>query len=333
MQKLFALAVLAALPVVFPLAAQVKMTQGENQIEVSIDGKPYTTFFYGPTVAKPYLYPLRAPSGVAVTRSFPMDKVAGESTDHPHQRSLWFAHSSVNGLDYWNNEFAYENNPKTAGKLGHIYVTKVSKVQGGAKTGEIDESSVWIQPNGIVVLNEDRKMIFHAGGPDRIVDFDFTLTAKTVVKMADAKDGVFGIRVASGLEEPNPKSIAEPKRTGVMTNAQGGRTEAECWGKRSEWMDYSGTVDGQQVGVAIFDTPGNSGFPTYWHARGYGLFANNIFGRSEFTNKAEPDGSVTLQPGEQLHFRYRVVVHPGDSASAHIADLYKEWATQYSAKK
>ena len=93
MQKLFALAVLAALPVVFPLAAQVKMTQGENQIEVSIDGKPYTTFFYGPTVAKPYLYPLRAPSGVAVTRSFPMDKVAGESTDHPHQRSLWFAHS------------------------------------------------------------------------------------------------------------------------------------------------------------------------------------------------------------------------------------------------
>jgi hypothetical protein len=190
-----------------------------------------------------------------------------------------------------------------------------------------------MQPDGIVVLNEDRRMIFHAGGPDRIIDFDFTLTAKTVVKMGDAKDGVFGIRVASGLEEPGPKSIAEPKRTGVMTNAQGGKTEAECWGKRSEWMDYSGTVDGQPVGIAIFDTPGNSGFPTYWHARGYGLFANNIFGRHEFTDKAEPDGSVTLQPGGQLHFRYRVVVHPGDAAAAHIADLYKEWATQYSARK
>jgi hypothetical protein len=329
MYKLFALAALAMLP----LSAQVKITQGNNQIDVAIDGKPYTTFFYGPEVAKPYLYPLRAPSGISVTRSFPMDKVAGESTDHQHHRSMWFAHSAVNGFDYWNNEFSYENNPKVAGKLGHIYVTKVSKIQSGAKTGEIDETSEWKQPNGVVVLNEDRKMIFHAGGPNRVIDFEFVLTAKTDVKFEDAKDGVFGIRVASGLEEPGPKSIAEPKRTGLMQNAQGCKTEAECWGKRSEWMDYSGTVDGQQVGIAIFDTPGNSGFPTYWHARGYGLFANNIFGRNEFTNKKEPDGSVSLKPGEQLHFKYRVVIHPGDTASAHIADLYKEWAAQYSAKK
>jgi len=330
MHKLLAVAALAALP----LAAQVKVTQEKTQIAVSIDGKPDTTFFYGPDVAKPYLYPLRAASGVAVTRAFPMDKVPGESTDHPHQRAMWFAHSSVNGLDYWNNEFSYEtSNPRMAGKMGHIFVTKIDKVQSGAKTGEIDETSEWKQPDGVVVLNEDRKMIFHAGGPDRIIDFDFTLTAKTEVKFGDAKDGVFGIRVASGLEEPQPKEPAEPKRAGLMTNAQGGKTEAECWGKRSEWMDYSGTVEGEQLGIAIFDTPGNSGFPTYWHARGYGLFANNIFARHEFTNRKEPDGSVTLKPGEQLHFRYRVVIHPGDAASAHIGDLYKDYAAQYSAKR
>jgi len=324
MQKLFALAALAALP----LGAQVKITQGADRIDVAIDGKPYTTFYYGPEVPKPYLYPLRAPSGVSVTRSFPMETVAGESTDHPHHRSLWFAHSSVNGFDYWNNEFSYESNPKVKGTLGHIFVTKIDKVQSGPKTGEIDETSEWKQPDGVVVLNEDRKMIFHAGGPDRVIDFDFLLTAKTTVKFGDAKDGVFGIRLASGLEEPGPKSIAEPKRTGLMINAQGCKTEKECWGKRSEWMDYSGTVDGQQVGIAIFDTPGNPGFPTYWHARGYGLFANNIFGRHEFTNKAEPDGSVTLKPGDRLRFRYRVVIHPGDAASADIADLYKQYATR-----
>lgn len=330
MQKLLVLAILAILP----LSAQVKITQQNNRIAVDIDGKPYTTFFYGPDVAKPYLYPLRAPSGVAVTRSFPMDKVAGESTDHPHQRSMWFAHSSVNGLDYWNNEFSYEEtNPKMKGKMGHIFVTKIDKIQSGAKQGEIDETSEWKQPDGVVVLNEDRKMIFHSGGPDRVIDFDFVLTAKTDVKFGDAKDGVFGIRVASGLEEPQRNSPAEPKRTGVMTDAEGRKTEAEIWGKRSEWVDYSGTVDGQQVGIAIFDTPGNAGFPTYWHARGYGLFANNIFARHEFTKGTEPDGSVTLKPGEQLHFRYRVVIHPGDATSAHIADLYKEYATQYSAKK
>jgi len=315
------------------LSAQVKITQGKDRIDVAIDGKPYSTFYYGLEVPKPYLWPLRAPSGVEVTRSFPMEKVAGESTDHPHHRSVWFAHSAVNGFDYWNNEFSYEENPKLKGTMGHIFVTRVGKVQSGEKTGEIDETSEWRQPDGKVVLNEDRKMIFHAGGPNHVIDFDFILTAKTDVKFGDAKDGVFGIRLASGLEEPGPKSIPEPKRTGLMINAQGCKTEAECWGKRSEWMDYSGVVDGRKVGVAIFDTPGNSGFPTYWHARGYGLFANNIFGRHEFTNKAEPDGSIALKPGEQLHFRYRVVIHPGDAAEARIADLYKDYATQYSARK
>ncbi len=323
MHKLLSLAVLAALP----LASQVKITQGNNRITVDIDGKPYSTFFYGPDVAKPYLYPLRAASGIAVTRSFPMEKVAGESTDHPHQRSMWFAHQSVNGLDFWNNEFSYEEtNPKMKGKMGHIFVSKINKIASGAKTGEIDETSEWKQPDGTVLLNEDRKMIFHAGGPNRIVDFDFLLTAKQSVTFGDAKDGVFGIRVASGLEEPSPKSPAEPKRTGVMTNAQGAKGEPDIWGKRSEWVDYSGVVEGQPVGIAIFDTPGNNGYPTYWHARGYGLFANNIFAVHEFTKGKEPDGSVTLKPGETLHFRYRVIIHPGDAASAHIADLYKDYA-------
>jgi hypothetical protein len=94
-------------------------------------------------------------------------------------------------------------------------------------------------------------------------------------------------------------------------------------------MDYSGTVEGQQVGIAIFDNPGNPRYPTYWHARGYGLFANNIFGVSQFTKNKEADGSMTLKPGEQLHFRYRVVIHPGTADGAKLADLYKE----YSAKK
>ena len=333
MHKLLALSVMAVLPLATqaPLSAQVKITQGNNQIAVEIDGKPYTTFFYGSDVPKPYLYPLRAPSGISVTRAFPMDKVEGESTDHPHHRSVWFAHDSVNGFDYWNNEFAYDTDPKQAKvKRGHIFVTKVSKAQGGPKAGEIVEISEWKQSDGVVVLSEDRKMTFHAGGPNRVIDFDLTLTAKNSVTFGDGKDGVFGIRVASGLEEPAAKQPAEPKRTGTMVNAQGLKLEAECWGKRSEWMDYSGIVEGQQVGIAIFDNPGNPRYPTYWHARGYGLFANNIFGVKQFTKGAEPDGSMTLKPGEKLRFRYRVVIHPGDTQSAHLDRLYAEYKSQKS---
>src|SRR5947209_6932254 len=146
--SLLALAAVA----VAPLAAQVKITQGTNRIDVAIDGKPYTTFFYGPDVGKPYLSPLRAPSGVVVSRAFPMDKVAGESTDHEHHRSLWFAHSSVNGFDYWNNEFAYDKDPKYKGMLGHSLATKIDKASSRAKSGEIDATAEWKQPDGKVML-------------------------------------------------------------------------------------------------------------------------------------------------------------------------------------
>lgn len=322
MYKLFALGLAALLPA----AAEVKITPGTNQIAVEIDGKPYTTFFYGPEQPKPYLHPLRAASGTAVTRGFPMETVKGELTDHPHQRSLWFAHQSVNGYDYWNNEFAYEKDPKYKGKIGHIFVTKIFQAKGGPKTGEIEFLADWKQLDGVVVLNEDRKMTFFSDtGKNRFVDFDILLTAKETVTFGDEKDGVFGVRLAAGLEEPDAKSPAEPKRTGVMTNAQGCRLEAECWGKRSEWMDFSGTVEGQKVGLAIFDNPANPRFPAYWHARGYGLFANNIFGVHDFTKGKETNGALTLKPGEQLHFRYRVMIHPGDATEAKVGEAFQKY--------
>jgi hypothetical protein len=320
MFKLPILALLATLP----LAAQVKITQGDNHISVDIDGKPYTTFFYGPDVPKPYLYPLRSVDGIPVTRAYPMDKVEGESTDHQHHRSVWFAHSGVNGYDYWNNEFSYKGD-----KMGHIFVTKIDKIQSGAKSGEIDATANWQQPDGKVVLIENRKMIFHAGGPNRVIDFDFTLTAQEAATFQDEKDGVFGIRLASELEEANaPGTKGQPTvpvRTGVMTCASGEK-EAKCWGTRGDWMDYSGTVAGEKMGIAILDYPDNPGHPTYWHARGYGLFAANIFGRSAFTNKKEPSGEMTLKPGEKLRFRYRVIIHPGTLDDAKLPELYKQYA-------
>ena len=41
------------------------------------------------------------------------------------------------------------------------------------------------------------------------------------------------------------------------------------------------------------------------------------------------DGSMTVEPGKTVRFRYRVVIHPGDFHEANIAELYK----QYAAKK
>jgi len=102
--------------------------------------------------------------------------------------------------------------------------------------------------------------------------------------------------------------------TGTMVNADGKEKEKNVWGKLSDWVDYSGDVDGEKVGVAIFDNPQNSR-RAIWHSRGYGLFAANPFGRTAF-DKASPDGSVSLEPGATLHFRYRIIMHSGDAANA-----------------
>ena len=157
-------------------------------------------------------------------------------------------------------------------------------------------------------------------------DCDITLTAVQQVKFGDTKEGTFGIRLASELEEPHKDAPPSPPRTGRMVNSEGQQTESNVWGKRANWVDYFGEIKGEKLGVAIFDHPSNPRHPTYWHVRSYGLFAANIFGLHDFLNDKAQDGSVRLLPGQSLHFRYRVVIHPGDWQSAGIAALYQKYA-------
>jgi hypothetical protein len=312
------------LAALLPLAAQVKITQqGNEKISVEIDGKPFTEFFIGPSVPKPYLAPLRSASGKIVTRQYPMADVPGESHDHPHHRGLWFTHGDVNGYDFWSNE----DSQKGAGKgKGKVVLMKVNKIQSGKTSGYIDATFEW-QAGGATLLRENRRMTFYSDPGLRIIDFDATLSPEQEVTFGDTKEGMFAIRLAAPLEEEQPKDIPEPKRTGKLANAQNKVGEKNVWGKKSEWCDDSGVIDGEPLGVAIFDNPGNPRQPTYWHARGYGLFATNIFGLKDFEKGRLADGSLTIRPGQPLRFRYRVVIHPGDAYSG-VRGMYEAYKAQ-----
>ncbi|HYP09831.1 MAG TPA: PmoA family protein [Bryobacteraceae bacterium] len=302
-----AIAVVAALPVF----AAVEVKQGTDKVEVTIDGLPFTTLHYGESTKKPFLAPLRAPSGVVVTRRWPMEDVAGETRDHPHHQGLWFNHGDVNGVNFW--EHAGRNAP-----FGSIVTDKITTAKGGGKSGEIAFEARWVNHEGKALLRENRRMTFSGDANSRIIDVDITLTAlEQPVKFGDTKEGSFGIRISDQLKEA--------RGTGTMTNAAGGRKMKEVWGKPSPWVDYSGTIDGQPVGIAIFDHSKNPKHPTTWHSRDYGLFAANPFGDRDFYNDKTKDGSVTIDAGKSLRFRYRVVIHPGDADSAKVADLYKNW--------
>jgi hypothetical protein len=318
MKQLLFLAAIA-----LPLCAQVKIAQGPEKIEVEIDGKPFTEFHIGPAAPKPYLAPLRAASGTVITRGYPMTKdVAGEAFDHPHHRGLWFTHGVVNGWDFWANEPAQ----KGVGKgRGDIVLKKVEKVAGGKKSGTIQASFDW-NAEGKTLVTEQRRMVFYSEPALRTIDFDITLSSQDRVVFGDTKEGTFAVRLAPELEENQPRKIEEPKRNGKMVASTGKQTEKEVWGSRAAWVDYFGSIKGEPLGIAIMDHPGNPRHPTYWHARGYGLFAANPFGVADFERDKTKNGDIVVEPGKPLRFRYRVVIHPGDVNSANIAELYKAYA-------
>jgi len=297
----------------------MKILAGGQKIEVTICGRPFTQFFLaGEGVTKPYLHPLRAPSGTYVTRMWPMEKVDEEASianpDHPHQRGLWFAHEKVNGLDFWNNEATY-----TSQNRGKIVLSKLDEVTSGKDRGTVAATFDWTDLAGHKVLTEARRMTFYADPKLRIVDFDIVLTAGTdAVTFGDAKDGAFGLRMRPMLREAGGD--------GHITNAEGLAGEAQVWGKPSDWCDYSGAVKDEKVGIAILDHPENPRHPVRWHARGYGLFAANPFALSAFTRDKSQNGALTIAPGQSVRFRYRVIVHEGDAREAGIAAEWTKYA-------
>jgi hypothetical protein len=303
---------LASFLLVLPLCAQVKIAQEKGRISVEIDGKPYTAFYLAPDGNKPYVYPLKTAAGIVVTRHYPIEEFPGETKDHPHHRGMFFSHGEVNGYNFWATEASMKS-PKKAS----MALKKVVEAKGGKRSGTIKAVFDGLDPQGKPIMTETRTLTFYSDPKLRTIDYEIKIDPLEKLKFGDTKEGTFGIRLATSLSE---------ERTGKMVNAEGQETEKNVWGKRSPWVDYYGKVDDQTVGIAIFDHPSNPRYPTYWHARAYGLFAANIFGVHDFTGDKTQDGSMTVEPGQPLRFRYRVVIHPGDVRSANIAALYKEYA-------
>jgi hypothetical protein len=240
--------------------------------------------------------------------------------DHQHQRGLWFAHDNVNKIDYWNNEWSYVTDLHRK-NLGRISLKQLGEVKSGKDKGSIAATFEWgdIEKTGPPVLTESRVMTFYSDDKLRYFDIDITLTAIQSVTFGDGKDGALGIRLRPVLQEDKDKDHPH------IVNADGLEGEKALWGKPSNWCDYSGMIGSEKVGVAILDHPENPRHPVRWHARAYGLFAANPFGIGAFTGDKTQDGSVTLEPGKSLRYRYRVIIHEGDAKDANIAALWKKY--------
>jgi hypothetical protein len=315
---LLALVISSAFPAILAGEGPVELRRQGDQIDVLIGGRPFTAYYFDPAVAKPYLFPVRSAQGTVVTRSFPMVANApGEDHDEPHQRAMYFAHGDINGFDFWGEAAFPRWSRHSRATFGHTVFRKLDEMSGGAEFGTLRAQFDLLTPNGQLIAEETQAFTFRGDEDWRIIDCEFTIRASNgPVKMGDTKEGTFAIRLVKALESP----------PGHMMNSNGDTDEKTIWGKRADWVDYSGTVDSEDVGIAVFDNPQNLRHPTYWHARHYGLMAANPFGVKEFTHDRHQDGSYTIPTGGALVLRYRVFVHHGDHRQAQVAEAYSRYA-------
>jgi hypothetical protein len=303
----------------------VQLTHNEaaKSVTVTVDGKPFTAYIYpGPTVLKkPVIYPIMSAGGNAITRGWPMDPRPGERIDHPHHVGMWFNYGDVNGHDFWNN--STEVGPEHKGPFGTIVHTGVTSMKSGNGQGELTVTADWLDKDGKPMLQETTQYVFRAGPKERTIDRITTLKAldKEVV-FKDNKEGLIAVRLARQLEHPSTKpevftdakgvATAVPKLnnegvTGKYVSSEGAVGDA-VWGTRGRWVNLTGTINSEPLSVVLLDHPSNLGYPTYWHARGYGLFAANPLAPSVMSNGKAPAMNERLAAGRSLTFRHRLLI-------------------------
>jgi hypothetical protein len=313
----------------------------ENKINIFIGNKLFTTFMYPDSLEKPVLYPVHAANGTVVTRGFPLNTQPNDPTDHPHHLGIWFNFENVNGLDFWNNSFAIPKEKKHL--YGWIHTDKILETSGGTK-GVLSYHANWTNQQKRVLLEENTRLEFSGTKHQRIIDRITVLKADTTVTFTDAKDGMLGIRLAHALQIPTNKDQQFKDDKGNVTVVKGGADNIptgnyitsegkqgdDAWSTRARWCKVYGKMGNDSISVTIIDHPENINYPTFWHARGYGLFAANPLGERIFTNgKSFKD--LQLKKGESVTFRFRIIVDEGSKTIT--AAALNELADEFGKKK
>ncbi|MBC8330256.1 MAG: PmoA family protein [Planctomycetes bacterium] len=293
-----------------PGAPFVAVLEREDHVRIEVGDQLFTEYRFadGP---RAFFHPVLASDGRAMTRGYPMAWREGEAKDHPHHQSLWFAHGSVNGVDFWHDPNA------------EMRLLKIEDVFSRSGLGGFTAVHDWIAPDGSTVLHDRRVFRFHAGAAgegvaagERWIDWDLRLTApaNAPVRFGDTKEGTMAFRVAASMR------VDGEVATGRLVNAAG-QKDGRAWGKRSPWLLANGLLDGRPAAVAILEHPRNFRFPTWWHAREYGLLAANPFGAHDFEGAPAGAGDFELAAGETLRLRYRFVLAAGELAPRRVTEL------------
>jgi hypothetical protein len=286
------------LPPPKPVPVMQAVPQADSQASFQRDGRELARFHFGPSLNRPYIFPLVGPSGRSLIRiGHPHDPVT-----HSHHNGVWISHHDVNGIDFWSDR----------GKnLGRIVTRQIDEYTDADEAASSTALSHWINAAGETLLEERRRVTVEPLPNDEFlmtIDLGLAATASPVT-FGKTPFGLVGVRMA--------KTIGVHDGGGRVRNSAGGVNEKGVFWKPAKWCDYSGPITSTATeGVTLLDHPDNSNHPTVFHVRDDGWMGTSL----------TFDGPRTLEKGEPLHLRYGLYVHSGQPSVEQLESRWREFS-------
>jgi hypothetical protein len=288
------LIILGILPV---NAAKINAVRVGSKINVTIDGKYFTSYIFSSDEKYPFFYPVNGPlSGGSVTSM--------RNGEYPHHSSLFFGCDRVNDGNYWQEGL----------ERGRIISVNAEILKEGGDTVVISDECIWSRPGAYSPVKDRR--IFVITSPSltvRQIDVTISMEMLMDVHILKTNHSLFSARMAADLSVKNG---------GTMVNAEGIKGEKETFGKPSPWIDFYGKRGDAIEGLAILQHPSNPWYPSPWFTRDYGFISPTPMYWPQ-------NGEETfMKKGEALLLRYRVLVHGGTTDEAKIGELFEIYKMQ-----
>jgi len=269
------------LPDAKPAPRMQVIPQPYDQASVQRDGKEIARYHFGPTVERPFLFPLIGPAGRSVTRmGHPHDP-----NGHSHHNSVWIAHHDVDGVNFWTD--------RRAGRIIHRWVDRYHDADDQAVIAVRNE---WVDPEGEAHLVEHRRMTFIPLSEKQwllLVDLQFAPKGNAAT-LGKTPFGPIGVRMA--------KTIGARDGGGLLRNSHGRRGEQAIFRKPARWVDYSGPIaPGKVEGITLMDHPKNARHPNAFHVRDDGWMGASL----------TLDGPLEIRKDQPLRLRYGLYIHSG----------------------
>ena len=281
-----------------PVTNTVTLKIDGKQIRIAVSEKPVLVYHQAivksplkdaPYYARSgYIHPLYTPSGKEITDDF--------NPDHAHQHGVMFAWRKIlfdgrhnNAWDQKQNTGRIEHGEVKAVAVGPVFATF---------TALLKHVDLTAKQAPVTMLNETWRVRVYAFADDFLFDIISTQTCATDKPVVIEKYHYGGMTIRGHADWMDTKTFD------FLTNEN--KTRADGNHSRPNWVAMHGLLQGEPVGITIFDHPHNFRFPQ--PVRLHPKMPYFCFVPAQL-------GEFRIEPGKPFVSQYRYHIHHGKTNS------------------